>query len=458
MAETSLPPGPRLPALLQVGMVMASPYGWMTRRARRYGDCFSSRFPFYGRVVYLAEPSLVKELFGGDSETFHSGEATATMLGPVLGNYSLLTLDEGEHMRQRKLLLPPFHGEAIRRYEELIEAIAEREVATWPVGEQIELRPRMQAITLDVILRAVFGIRGEERMDLYRERIPRLADASTLLIFGPALRRNLGRFSPYARFARAMQAVDELIYEEIAERREAPDAEERDDMLSLLLSARHEDGGPMSDQELRDELMTLVTAGHETTATGLSWALERLMRTPEVMERLLDSLGSDSDEYLDATVKETLRARPVVTDVARKLTRDTEVGGYRLPAGTFVVAAIAAVHARADVYPEPERFRPERWLDGAGESYGWIPFGGGVRRCIGASFAQLEMKLVLRTVLSRVRLSAPSKRPERPRVKHVTAVPSRGARALVEERLAADDHEQLGARGDGGVVAADAAH
>ena len=203
-------------------------------------------------------------------------------------------------------------------------------------------------------------------------------------------------------------------------------------MLSLLLAARHEDGSPMSDVELRDELMTLLTAGHETTATGLSWAFERLMRTPRVMEQLIDSL--DDDEYLDAVVKETLRIRPVIMDVARKLTRPTEVAGYTLPAGTLVLPAIAAVHARPDLYPEPEEFRPERFIDGQPESYAWIPFGGGVRRCIGASFAQVEMRVVLREVLRRVRLRAPSARPERPRVQHVTVVPARGARAVVTER------------------------
>src|SRR5215208_5574965 len=306
----------------------------------------------------------------------------------------------------------------------------EREVAGWPVGRAFELRPRMQAITLEVILRAVFGVRDGERMDRFRERIPRLADTTSVLSWLPLMDRDLGGLSPAARFRRALAAVDELIYAEIAARR---DSEPGEDVLSLLLSARHEDGSPMSDVELRDELMTLLTPGHETTATGLSWAFERLLRTPRVLARVVDSL--DDDDYLDAVVKETLRVRPVIVDVARKLTRDVSIGGWQLPAGIMVLPAIAAVHMRPDLYPSPEEFRPERFLDEGAESYSWIPFGGGVRRCIGASFAQVEMRVVLREVLRRVRLRADSPRPERPQVRHVTVVPSRGCRVVVEERL-----------------------
>jgi cytochrome P450 len=414
-------------------MVTAAPYRWMAKRRERYGDVFSSHFPFFGRVVYVADPALVKEVFAGDPRVFHAGEANATVLGDALGDNSLLTLDEGRHMSQRKLLLPPFHGAAVRRYVDVIADAAAREVDTWAVGRSFGLRPRMQAITLDVILRAVFGVRDGERMDLFRERIPRLGNLSSVLDWLPFMQRDLGGVTPAARFRKAIAAVDELIYAEIAERRAMGSAADRDDVLTLLLSARHDDGAPMSDVELRDELMTLLTAGHETTATGMSWAFERLLRTPPVMARLLDSL--DDDDYVDAVVKETLRVRPVIVDVARKLTRDTSIGGWQLPAGTMVLPAIAAVHMRPDLYPAPEEFRPERFLDEGAESYAWIPFGGGVRRCIGASFAQVEMRVVLREVLRRVRLRADSQRPERPQVRHVTVVPSRGCRVAVEERL-----------------------
>ena len=426
---------------MQAAFVTASPYGWMVKRWRRYGDVFSSRFPIFGRVVYLADPALVKQVFTGDAKTFHAGEANTLALGDALGEHSLLTLDEDRHLSQRKLLLPPFHGESVRRYTEVMAEATEREVATWPVGKEIQLRPRMQAITLDVILRAVFGVRDDERMDLFRERIPPLGEATSVLNWLPFMDRDLGGITPAARFRRALAAVDELIYAEIADRRADPEGEDRDDVLSLLLRARHEDGSPMTDTELRDELMTLLTAGHETTATGLAWAFERLLRNPRVLERLTSSL--DDDEYVEAVVKETLRVRPVIVDVARKLTRETEIAGWRLPAGTLVLPAIAVLHARPDLYESPAEFRPERFIDGAAESYAWIPFGGGLRRCIGASFAQVEMTTVLREVLRRVRLRAPSQRPERGVIRHVTVVPGRGARATVSEHLAVEQAPEL---------------
>ena len=443
-----------MPSLLQAALVTASPYGWMLKRWQRYGDVFSSRFPIFGTVVYVAEPKLVKEVFTGDAATFHAGEANTLALGDALGVHSLLTLDEGRHMSQRKLLLPPFHGESVRRYVEVMAEATEREVATWPIGKPIALRPRMQAITLEVILRAVFGVRDDARMHLFRERIPPLGETTSVLNWLPFMDRDLGGFTPAARFRRALAAVDELIYAEIAERRDTPNGDQRDDVLSLLLRARHEDGSAMTDTELRDELMTLLTAGHETTATGLAWAFERLLRTPRVLERLTESL--DDDDYLDAVVKETLRVRPVIVDVARKLTRDTEVAGWRLPAGTLVLPAIAVLHARPDLYESPQEFRPERFLDGGAESYAWIPFGGGVRRCIGASFAQVEMRTVLREVLRRVRLRAHSARPERGVIRHVTVVPGRGARAVVSERLPVEPPAELAGAHNGRPGGADA--
>jgi cytochrome P450 len=415
-----------MPALLQAAQVARDPNGWMERRWRRYGDVFSSRFPIFGRVVYVASPAYVKELFTGDDAVFHAGEANAKPLGSVMGDFSLLTLDDEPHMAQRKLLLPPFHGENVRRYAELVAEVTERELESWPIGEPFALRERMQAVTLEVILRAVFGVREEERLALYRERIPRLAEIANFLIWAP--------ISRLPRFRRILGAVDELIYEEIAVRRADPSAEERGDVLSLLLAARHEDGSPMSDPELRDELMTLLTAGHETTATGLAWAFERLLRTPAALERLTDDPADD--DYLDAVVKETLRVRPVISDIARKLTHDIDLAGYRIPGGTLVLAAIAALHLRPDLYPDPHAFRPERFLgDGAPESYSWIPFGGGVRRCIGASFAQMEMKVALRTIVSRARLRAVDPEPEPARLRNVTTVPGRGARVVLEQRL-----------------------
>jgi cytochrome P450 len=433
VAVTQAPPGPRLPPFLQATQVLRDPYAWMRKRHRRYGDVFGSRFPFFGNVVYVADPAEVKRLFAGDPAQFHAGEANAMMVGEPLGANSLLTLDEHAHMSQRKLLLPPFHGEHIRKHVDLMVEATEREVAQWPLDRGFALHPSMLRITLDVILRSVFGVRGAERMNRFRETIPRVGEATSPLDVIPSLRRDFGPWSPAARMRRALADADRLIYEEIDQRRAESGGEERDDVLSLLLAARHDDGSPMSDIELRDQLMTLLAAGHETTATGLSWAFERLTRTPAVLERL--QADPDDDEYLDAVVRETLRSRPVVTDVARVVQRETEVGGYVVPAGTIVLAAIAAMHARPETYPDWDAFRPERFLEGDTQPYTWIPFGGGVRRCIGAAFAQTEMKVVLREVVRRVRLRADRPRAERPRIRHVTVVPARGARVVVTARV-----------------------
>ena len=427
----TFPPGSRLPATIQALMYVRDPLGFFTPLRRRYGDVFSLHFPYFGHLVYVADPAVVKRIFTGDPAVFHAGEANATVLEPALGPHSVLTLDEDEHLRQRKLLLPPFHGENAKRYGELIREVTERDIETWPRDRPFSLRPHTQRITLAVILRAVFGLRGGERLQRAATLVDDFAVRSDTVIRFPFLRRDLGRFSPWARFQRAKAALDELIYEEIAARRVAPDAAERDDVLSLLLRARHDDGSPMSDEKLRDELVTVVGAGHETTATGLAWAIERLLRTPRVLDRLRASIEAGEDEYLDATVKETLRARPVIVDVARKLTAPAEIGGYQVPAGTMVLPAIAALHYREDLYSEPHEFRPERFLDGKTDHYGWIPFGGGVRRCAGAAFAQYEMRIVLRTIIERADLVAPDPRPEKVRARNITLAPANGCRVAV---------------------------
>jgi cytochrome P450 len=251
------------------------------------------------------------------------------------------------------------------------------------------------------------------------------------------LQHDLGRWSPWGRFVRARAALDEFIYEEIELRRAeiAAGGEDRDDVLSLLLGARHEDGSPMSDEELRDELITVIGAGHETTATGLAWAMERLLRTPRVLAALRDSVTAGEDDYLDATIRETLRARPVIVDVARKLTAPVRIGGYEVPAGQFLMAAIAAIHYREDLFPQPEEFRPERFLDGRPDTYAWIPFGGGVRRCIGASFAEFEMRVVLRAFVERADLRTASPEPEPIRVRNITLAPGKGCRVVLERSL-----------------------
>jgi cytochrome P450 len=434
------PPGSNAPALVQGLRYVRDPLGFLSRYQERYGDIFTVRFPFFGQIVYVAGPDLVKEVFTGSPAVFHAGEANAIVLEPALGPSSVLTLDDEAHMRQRKLLLPPFHGESVRRYGELIEEVTQREMETWPVGEPFELRRHTQRITLAVILRAVFGITDELRIDRATRLIDEFSDHVTTIIRLPFLRRDLGPGSPWRRFVCARKALDDFIFEEIVMRRAEGD-EERGDVLSLLLRARHDDGSPMSDSELRDELVTVVGAGHETTATTLAWAIERLLRNPHALGRLRGSIATGQGDYLEATVRETLRVRPVIVDVARKLTAPATVGGYELPAGTFVAPAIASLHQREDVYPQPQEFRPERFLDSKAENYAWIPFGGGVRRCIGAAFAEFEMRIVLREFVSRAALSAPDPAPEKVKIRNITLAPEHGARVVLERQLTRPDFD-----------------
>jgi len=431
----ALPPGPRGPALLQSLRLILQPIDFLERCLRRHGDIFTLRFIGMGNLVYVADTEVVRGIFTGDAKVFHAGEANEVM-EPVLGPKSVLLLDEDEHLHQRRLLLPPFHGERVRRYRELVGEIAAAEIARWPRGRAFPMRPRMQAITLEVILRAVFGIREAGRLDRLRALLPKLLDHGTVIVWMPFLRRDFGPGSPWRRFTRVRAEVDGLLLDEIQRRRAASDLEERDDVLSMLLQARGEDGEPMGERELRDELMTLLLAGHETTATGLAWAFERLTRNPRVMSRLQESLEDDDDAYLEAVAKETLRARPVVYDVARKLAAPATVGGWELPQGAYVVPSITAIHLLRGVYDQANEFRPERFLDGdAQDSYAWIPFGGGRRRCIGAAFATMEMKAVLREVLMRVEVRAADPKPERMRLHNVTLVPAKGSRVVVSDRV-----------------------
>jgi len=425
-----LPPGSNRPAWVQAVRYARNPLGFLSGEQRRFGDIFTVRFPFFGRIVYVTRPDLVKAVFTGDPADFHAGEANATVLEPALGPNSVLTLDDEPHMRQRKLLLPPFHGDRVQRYGELIVAMTRREMESWPIGEPFALRPHTQRITLAVIMRAVFGVHDETRLARFERLIDDFAKRVGVITSFPMLRRNLGPGSPWPRFLRSRAALDEFIYEEIRLRRAEPGHEERDDVLSLLMGARDEDGQPMSDQELRDEMVTVLGAGHETTATGLAWAIERLIRNPAVLTKLRETLAAGDEEYLAATVKETLRARPVIVDVARKLKAPTTIAGYELPAGQFVLPAIAALHYRDDLFPAPEQFRPERFLDGKADNYAWIPFGGGIRRCIGAAFAEYEMRTILREFVERAELRAVDPKPERVKVRNITLAPAKGTQII----------------------------
>ncbi|HEX8052291.1 MAG TPA: cytochrome P450 [Thermoleophilaceae bacterium] len=428
----ALPPGPRVPGVLQTAAFMRRPIDFLLRCQARYGDCFRARFQGIGEVVYVADPGEVERVFKGPADVFHAGEGNAALFEPAIGRLSSMTLDEGEHLRRRKLLLPPFHGEALRRWSDVFAEVTEREIERWPVGEAFELLPPMKRVTMEAILRAVMGVRDPARLEELAAGILRLDRLSGVVLPLPPLQRDLGRWSPWRRFVAARDAMDELVYREIAERRAAPDP--AGDVVSLLIESRYEDGGAMTDQELRDEMYALLAAGYETSSAGLTWCFERILRTPRVLDRLLAE--PEDDDYLDAVVKESLRVRPPATDATRILKSEAEVAGYTLPAGTQVVIALPLLHLRPNTWSDPHEFRPERWLEGEGEPYTFIPFGGGVRRCIGAAFAHLEMKVVVRTVLDRARLRAASPRLEAQRLHHVVVVPTRGGRVVMDERLA----------------------
>jgi cytochrome P450 family 135 len=410
----------------------------LTDCARRYGDMFTLKIANEGTWVFVTDPDAVKQIFTGDPRLLHAGEANVVLL-PVLGSHSVLLLDGDAHMAQRKLMLPSFHGERMRGYEQTMAEVATRELERWPAGEPLSAWPTMQAITLEVIMRTVFGVTDADRLrrlgDALQTSLSWTANPkrmAQLALLGPR------RIAERGTLRNALQPTDDLIFEEIRARRDAPDLAERDDVLSLLLQARHDDGSEMSDRELRDELMTLLVAGHETSATALAWALEALARHPAVLSRLRDELDAGEDTYLDAVVKEILRLRPVIALVLRRLTEPMEIGGRLLPAGVNVAPCIYLIHRRADVYPEPRAFRPERFLEKPPGTYTWIPFGGGVRRCLGASFAQFEIKVVVRELVRRLEIRPARTRPERRVRRAIVFAPERGGELVVARRTAAN--------------------
>jgi len=431
VSATSIPAGPAYPAPLQGLGWFNRPGPFMKRCRARYGDVFSLHMPREGTWVMLADPGAVKQVFTGDPQVFHAGEANG-ILRPVVGEHSVLLLDEQAHMTQRKLMLPPFHGERMQRFGDLIAGVTAEEVARWPREEPMAVLPRMQTLTLEIVMRAIFGIHETDRLDHLRRLLHHMTNWTTQprQILGFVV-LGYDRVRRSRAFRAVMDPVDEALLDEIRRRRADPATPDRDDILSMLVQARHEDGRPMTDVELRDELMTLLIAGHETTATALSWALERLVRHPEMLERLADEAQAGEEAYADAVVKETLRLRPVLPIVLRRLTEPVEIAGHRLPAGVNVAPCIYLLHRRADLYPEPERFRPERFLERPAGTYTWIPFGGGVRRCLGASFALFEMRTVLQVVARSGRLRPAQPESERVRRRAITLTPARGGELVV---------------------------
>ena len=432
----ALPAGPRTPTAWQTARWVARPLPFLQEAQARHGDVFTLRILREGPWVMVSDPNLVKQVFTASPKVLHAGEGNQ-ILEPILGPRSILLLDEEKHLRQRKLMLPPFHGDRMERYGETMRVAAEAEVERWPAGTVAPAWPRMQAITLEVILRAVFGVTEPAKLDPLRRALGELLDftagslrSAMLVLGGPDRLRRSRRYG----FADVMAHADELVLAEVARHRSDPDLESRDDILSLLLQARDEDGAPMSDADLRDELMTLLMAGHETTATSLAWALERLVRTPEALARTVAEADAGGGPYTDAVIHETLRLRPVIPIVARKVKEPFELGDRVIPVGATITPSILLMHRRPDVYPDPNAFRPERFLDSPPGTYTWIPFGGGVRRCIGASFALFEMRVVLSTILARARVSAPEPAGERVRRRAITLTPARGASVVIEPR------------------------
>jgi cytochrome P450 len=419
----ALPPGPKLPPTLQTILFLGLRTYTAPRWQRRYGDVFSVHVAPAGRGVVLTRPEHIREVFAGPADTFHAGEGNA-ILGPIMGEHSVLLLDEDAHKASRKKVMSAFHGESVRSWGLLLEELAADNVAQWPVGAPFAVHPHLNDISLEVILRIVFGVTDESRLADLRPLLQRLVRIGPTIFLGwmyPAL-ENVG---PWRRFAKVKDAVDALIYAEIADRRRVADLAERNDVLSKLLTA----DPTQSDEELRDHLITLLLAGHETTASTLAWTFHDLARRPQLFARVQRAADENDEAYLEATVKEAMRLRPVIANVARRLAKPVRVGGYDLPAGVVVFPSIQLVQMREDVFPAPEEFRPERFLNGNPPPTTWIPFGGGLRRCLGASLATIEAQSVLKAVLQRVDI-APYGSPERSKTRNVTTVPGRGARIV----------------------------
>ncbi len=431
-----LPPGPRLPRLVQTAGFMFGGARFLEWARRRYGGAVYMQTLFDDGFVMVFDPGLVRELFQGPHEQLNAGEANA-LLGPILGERSVLLLDGAEHLRHRRLMLPPFHGRRMQAYAETMRDAADAEIDSWPVGREFELLPSLQSLTLRVIMRAVFGFEPGPAEDELQRRLREMI-APVARPRGLVMMFTLGRLGrrtdAVQRFEAAKRAVDEILYPEIARRRQADDLADRDDVFSALLLAEDEHGERLTDREVRDELVTLLIAGHETTATGLGWTFDLLLHTPAVLDRC----DPADTPYLDAVVKESLRLRPVIPGVGRVVRGEPfRIGEYEVPAGMEINPSIRIIHRRGDLYPQPAAFRPERFLgEDAPDTYTWVPFGGGTRRCLGASFALMEMRIVLQRVLERTRLRAASTKPEEVQFRGITLAP-KGAVRVVQERAPA---------------------
>jgi cytochrome P450 family 138 len=423
--ETNLPPGPRLPAAIQGLAFTVSRRRAMQRMRRRYGAAYSARLPLFGPAVFLNDPVLIKQLFMTSTDLVGNLQPN---LGRVLGPGSFFSLDGEAHKRQRKLLVPPFHGRRMKEYEEIIADEAHLEMATWPEGVPFSTLQPMMRITLNIILRAVFGAEGAE-FEALRKLIPPMVELGSKIALVGKLPLPLGRFDPWRRFARYRQEFDEIVGKLIADTLADPHLDERKDVLSLMLQARYDDGEPISQQDIADQLTTLLAAGHETTATTLAWAIERLSRHPDALDRMTDP------DYRQAAIIEVQRVRPVIDLTGRRVKADhIQLGEWVIPRGHSLMVGIGAVHEDDSVFPDAGAFRPERFLGSPPDSYEWIPFGGGTRRCIGAAFANMEMNVVLRTLLNEFELVTTTAPGERWHNRGVAYAPAKGGLAVVHRR------------------------
>lgn len=439
--EPLLPPGPNMPPVVQTLAWGLAPTWLMDQCARRWGDAFTLRFaPGGAPLVHLSDPQDVKQLLTASEEVAPKPTAGAGAPVWVLGRNSVSVLTGPEHMRQRKLLLPPFHGEHLRKHEDLIVGATRRVMAGWPLGQPMRMQPRTRLITLEVIMGSVFGVEAERMNEMQATIVSLMGPKHVLAGLRMLVRPTEER--PNSTIGRGLDRLDTQIYAEIANRREQSDLASRSDIMSMLLLARDEDGAQMTDEEVRDELVTLLLAGHETTATAVSWAIERLVRHPDKLARLVAEIDAQredgGDEYLTAVVNETLRVRPPQAIVVRKLERELQVGRFVLPAGTTTAISVYATNRNPRVYEDPEAFRPERFLANGPETYSWVPFGGGIRRCIGSALALMEAKLILRTMLAELEPRLPDgrrgRRNERMRWSHRTLIPSRDATVVWRRR------------------------
>ena len=432
---SALPPGPRWPALVQSFALMRFRHQFIPWLHKKYGDAFTIRVvPRASPLVLFSRPERAKEIFAGDPEVFHAGKGNA-ILGPIMGEHSLLLQDSSEHRRARKLLMPAFNGAALRRYESVVSQLAKDEVARWSPGVPFRSLDRMNALTLEVILRVVFGVTDERRLGELRPLVNKTVDVNPVVLLGwgyPFLQK----FGPWKATVDNQRALDKVMYAEIAERREAGDLVERTDVLSQLLAfgSSDDDEGGLSDAELRDQLVTLLLAGHETTATALSWSMYELGRDRSQMAAARNAAESGDNDHLEAVLKESMRLHPVIPMVVRHLMAPARIGDWELPRGTNVGPSIILSHARSENFDDPTTFRPSRFLEGSVAANTWIPFGGGVRRCIGAGFSLMEGVAVLREVLLQYDVSTPAGTSDEPKVRNITSVPRHGARIVVRPR------------------------